>query len=272
MGDELQQVQEIYLLITEFLVTYSFQIIGALIILVLGLIVARRLARFVQSLLLRHQVDVTLSSFSAATVKVLILATAVIVALGKLGISVTPLVATVGALGLGAGLALQGTLANFGAGIAIILTRPFVVGDTITVQGVTGIVREVHLGSTILSNEDEVQITIPNKHIVGEIIHNSSTDSIVESRVEIAYQDDPQQAVGLIQAVLLAVPGVSARRPPQVGIDSFGENGLVLGIRFWVRTDQLFQIRYLAHAGIHRALSEAGISIPYPQREIRTLQ
>jgi len=272
MGDELAQVQEIYLLITEFLVSYSFQIIGALFVLVLGLIVARRLAQLVQGLLLRHRVDVTLSSFTAATIKVLILATAVIVALGKLGISVTPFIATVGALGLGAGLALQGTLSNYGAGVAIILTRPFVVGDTITVQGVTGIVREVTLGATMLSNEDEVRITIPNKHIVGEIIHNSSSDSVVESSLAIAYQHDPQRAIALIRETLAATPGISSRRAPLVGIDSFGERGFVLGVRFWVRTEQLFQIRYQAHAGIHAALSSAGIAMPYPQREIRTLQ
>jgi small conductance mechanosensitive channel len=100
MGDELAQVREIYLLITEFLVSYSFQIIGSLIVLVLVLIVARRLAQFVQALLLR----VTPSSFTAPSIKILGLATAVIVALGKLGISVTAFIATLGALGLGAGI------------------------------------------------------------------------------------------------------------------------------------------------------------------------
>lgn len=272
MEDELQQVQEIYRLVTGFLVNYSFQIIGALIILVLGVMVARRAGRFVESLMVRHQLDVTLSSFTGAAVKVAIIAMVTIIALGKVGISVTPFIAAIGAAGLGAGLALQGTLSNYGAGICLIVTRPFVVGDTITVQGVTGIVRMVNLGATILSNEDEVLITIPNKYIVGEIIHNSSTDSIVETSVDIAYDADPLRASELIRSALAGLRGISASRVPQVGIDAFAERGIRLGIRFWTRTEMLFQTRYQAHAEIFRVLETNRIELASPLREIRILE
>lgn len=272
MEEELQQVQEIYTQVTGFLVNYSFQIIGALIILVLGVMVARRTGRFVESFMVRHQLDTTLSSFTGAAVKVALIAMVVIIALGKVGISVTPFIAAIGAAGLGAGLALQGTLSNYGAGITLIVTRPFVVGDTITVQGVTGIVREVHLGYTLLSNEDEVLITIPNRFIGGEILHNSSSESIIETSVDIAYNADPLHASELIRTALAAVAGVSIRRAPQVGIDAFAENGIRLGIRVWVKTEMLFQARYQAHAAIFRVLQTNNIAIPFPQREIRILQ
>jgi len=272
MEEELQQVQEIYTQVTGFLVNYSFQIIGALIILVLGVMVARRAGQFVESFMVRHRLDTTLSGFTGAAVKVAIVAMVVIIALGKVGISVTPFIAAIGAAGLGAGLALQGTLSNYGAGISLVLTRPFVVGDTITVQGVTGIVREVHLGYTLLSNEDEVQINIPNRHIVGEILHNSASESIIETTVDIGYDADPVRASDLIGTALAAVAGVSARRAPQVGIDAFAESGIRIGIRFWVKTDALFQTRHLAHAAIFRVLQTNNIAIPFPQHEVRILQ
>lgn len=272
MEAELQQFTQIYTQVTTFLVEYSFQLFGALIIVVLGYFVARRAGAMVEGFMVRHNIDVTLSRFTGGGIKMLLVVMVAIIAMGKLGISVTPFVAAVGALSLGAGLALQGLLSNYGAGVAIIVTRPFVVGDTITVQGVTGVVRMVQLGCTILTNEDGVQISIPNKHIVGEIIHNSFTESIVETSVSIAYRCDPLQAIALIRQVLGNVQGVDPKRVPQVGIDSFGDSGITIGIRFWARTELLFQARYQAHAEIFRVLRDNHIEIPFPQREVRLLQ
>lgn len=272
MEAELQQFQQIYTLIAQYLVTYSFQILGAVIIVVLGFFVARRAGAMVEGLMVRHHVDVTLSRFTGGGIKMIIVAMVAIVALGKLGISVTPFVAAIGAISLGAGLALQGLLSNYGAGVSIIVTRPFVVGDTISVKGVIGLVKSVQLGCTILSNADGVQISIPNKHIVGEIIHNSFADSIVETKVSIAYRSDPLQAIALIRQALGSVQGISTQRPPQVGIDAFGESGITLGIRFWARTETLVYSRYQAHAEIFRVLRSNHIEIPFPQREVRMLQ
>ena len=180
MQDELQQAQEIYDLIVTYLVTYGFQVLGAIIILLIGMFVAGKVAGFLHGFMLSKNLDVTLSKFTAATLKVVIVIFVAIIALGQIGISITPFVAAIGALSLGAGLALQGLLSNYGAGISIIVTRPFIVGDTIAVKGVSGIVQEIKLGYTILTNEDDVMITIPNRHIVGEIIHNSKASSMLE--------------------------------------------------------------------------------------------
>ena len=272
MEAELQDFRQIYVQVTSYLVEYSFQILGALIIVFLGYFVARRAGRMVEGFMVRHHVDVTLSRFTGAGIKMLLVVMVAIIAMGKLGISVTPFVAAVGALSLGAGLALQGLLSNYSAGISIIVTRPFVVGDTITVQGVNGIVRMVQLGCTVLTNEDGVQISIPNKYIVGEIIQNSFTDSIVETRVHVAYRCDPLQAIALIRQVLTKVQGVDPKRVPQVGIDGFGDNGITIGIRFWARTELLFQARYQAHAEIFRILRDNHIEIPFPRQDVRLLQ
>lgn len=272
MEAELQQFQQIYVQVTTFFVEYSFQILGALIILALGYVVARRVGLVVEGFMVRHHIDVTLSRFTGAGVKILLIVMVVIIAMGKVGISVTPFVAAVGALSLGAGLALQGLLSNYSSGVSIIVTRPFVVGDTITVQGVTGVVQAVQLGNTMLTNEDGVQISVPNKYIIGEVIQNSFTYSIIESSVPVSYRSDPMQAIALIRQVLGNVQGIDPKRIPQVGIDSFGTNGFTLGIRFWARTELLFQARYHAHAEIFRILRDNRIDIPLPQHEVRLLQ
>ncbi|MES3008475.1 MAG: mechanosensitive ion channel domain-containing protein [Pseudomonadota bacterium] len=272
MEQELEQVTAIYTQVTSFLVNYSFQIIGAIIIFLVGIVVGRKIGNMVLHLCLKRNIDVTLSNFIGSTVRLIVIVMTGIIAMSKLGISITPFVAAIGAASLGAGLAVQGLLSNYGAGLNIILTRPFVVGDTITVQGVSGVVKEVHLAYTILSDEDEVSITVPNKHIVGEIIHNSQADSIVEMTVGIAYDSDPRVAIQAILSALRRVEGISAHREPQVGIEEFGDSRIELGIRFWAKTIVRYETHYIANMTIYDALQKAGISMPFPQSEVRLLQ
>ncbi|WP_108650521.1 mechanosensitive ion channel family protein [Dongshaea marina] len=269
MPVELKQAQEIYQLVIEFLTNYSFQLLGAIIILVIGILIARKAGNAVFALCQRKQLDITLSHFTASVTRLLLVTMVVIIALGKLGISVTPFIAAVGALSLGAGLAVQGLLSNYGAGLNIIITRPYVVGDTIQVKGVSGIVREVRLAFTILSNEDEVMITIPNRHIMGEILHNSQQDTVLELSVGISYHSDPQQAIAVISQALSTLEHLSQKRQPLVGIDQFGDSSIDLGIRCWVKTEKLFETRYQANLAIHQALEAQKIEIPFPQREIK---
>ncbi len=271
MEQEIQQVTAIYEQISSFLVNYSFQLIGAILIILLGVFVARRVSNMVLRLCQKKALDVTLSGFIANTVRLVIIAMTAIIALGKIGISITPFVAAVGALSLGAGLAVQGLLSNYGAGLNIILARPFVVGDTISVQGVSGVVEEVHLAYTLLSDEDEVRITIPNKHIVGEIIHNSQKDTITELKIGIAYGSDPKLAIRVIEETLKGIEGISEARLPQVGIEAFGDSSIDLGIRFWVKTRVRYEARFTANMAIHDVLQAHGIVIPFPQREVRML-
>ncbi|GGB93489.1 mechanosensitive ion channel protein [Marinobacterium zhoushanense] len=269
---ELEQVQEIYNLVVEFFVTYSFQIVGAIIILLLGLWVASKVSNWSLALMQRHNLDITLSRFVASCVKILIIAMVAVVALGKLGISVTPLLAMIGAVGLGAGLAVQGLLSNYSAGLTIVLTRPYVVGDTISVQGVTGQVKEVHLSHTLLTNEDGVEISIPNKHVVGEIIHNSHANTLAEVSIDIAYSADPEHACNLLKSTLVKFSDEICQEPaPQVGIEAFGESGITLGIRIWLPTERYYDLLYKANLAMFNALKAEGIEIPFPQREVRLL-
>lgn len=271
MDQEIEQFTQIYNMITTYLVTYSFQILGAAIVVALGTLLGRKVSDVVSSLAEKRGIDVTLGRFFANCSRIAILAAAFMIALPKLGIQVTPFLAAVGALGLGAGLAVQGLLSNYGAGLSIILTRPFVVDDTIRVQGVWGVVKEVTLAYTVLTNEDGEMITIPNKHIIGEIIHNSQADTILELSVGISYDSDTARAIELIRSALSGVEGLSKQRPVQVGIESFGDSAINIGIRCWARTEKFHEVKFTCNQKLQEMLLAHNIAIPFPQREIRML-
>lgn len=272
LQDELNLISHAYQVTVEFFTNYTFQLIGALIIFIIGFIIAGKIAKVVLKLCQKHNLDITLSQFLANTTKMIIVVLITIVALGKLGISVTPFIATIGALSLGAGLALQGLLANYAAGFNIILIRPFVVGDTITVQGVTGIVKEVLLAYTIIADEDNVEITIPNKHIVGEVLHNSKHDSLLELTVGIAYKEDPLSTIEILQAAIDKLDIVSDAKKPQIGIDEFADSSINIGLRIWTPTESLYDSKYKANKAIYQALKDADIEIPFPQRDVHLIQ
>jgi small conductance mechanosensitive channel len=159
-------------------------------------------------------------------------------------------------------------LANYGAGLVIILTRPFVVGNTIKVSDVSGIVDEVKLGATILTDEDGVKITIPNKHIVGEIIHNSEGRKIVEEMVGISYDSDPEKAIQIIKEALEAFQDISKEPLPQIGIQEFGDSSINIGLRYWIPTDKYFKILYQVNLSVYKHLKAKSIEIPFPQRDV----
>lgn len=271
IDQELEQFQQIYTLITEFLVTYSFQLVGAIVIFLIGLFVAKKVAKLVARICEKHSIDVTLANFISNSVKIIVIMMAAIIAVGKVGISVTPMVAAIGALSLGAGLAIQGLLSNYGAGFTIIITRPFVINNTISVLGVSGIVKDISLGHTVLTNEDGVEITIPNKHIMGEILHNSFANTLVDSSIGISYDSNPEQAIAVIRQCLSEMNSVCNEPEPQIGINNFGDSAIEIGVRYWVPTETYFQNKYQTNLMIFKALQQANISIPFPQREVRLL-
>lgn len=272
LKDEIEQVSYFYNLALEFFANYSFQLIGAFIVFIIGYFFAGKISKFVLRLCEKQKLDVTLSRFLANTSKMLIVIMISIIALGKLGISVTPFIAAIGAISLGAGLALQGLLSNYAAGFNIILIRPFVVGDTITVQGVKGIVDEVLLAYTILYDEDNVKITIPNKHIVGEVLQNSNADSLLELSVGISYQHNPVEVVDLLSEVINQLEVVSEKRPAQIGIDGFGDSAINIAIRLWTPSINLYAAKYETYKVVYETLEQANIKIPYPQRDVHLIQ
>ena len=269
MEEEIRTVQRIIDLGVDFLVKYSFQVFGAVIILIVGVFIAKWTASFLLKLFEKKHLDITLSKFLVNSAKLIIIVFAVIVCIGKFGITISPLVASIAAMAFGLSFAIQGPVANYGAGLVIILTRPFVVGNTITVAGVNGVVEEVKLGATILTDEDGVKITIPNKHITGEILRNSEEWKIVEEVVGISYGSNPEEAIGIVKKSLDQFEEISKEPPAQVGIQAFGDSSINIGYRYWVPTIKYFQILYKVNLAVYKRLIEGGVEIPFPQRDVR---
>ena len=271
MPEELAEVGKYMDIIIEFAIKYGFQVIYALIILIIGLIVARWLTNMIVRVCEARNLDVTLSRFLGNVVRLILLAFVLIVVLGKFGITMTPFIAAIGAVAFGSSLALAGLMSNYGAGLSIIITRPFVVDDTIQIQGVSGVVEEIGLAATRLSTEDGEQITIPNKHIVGEILINSFENKVVETSIGISYDDEAPKAIETIQAALKKIPEIVDEPAPQIGIEEFADSSVNIGMRYWVPTKQYFQILYQANLAVYEALNKAEVSIPFPQRDIHML-
>jgi small conductance mechanosensitive channel len=268
MEQEIREVQKYIDLIVEFAIKYGLQVISAIIILIAGFWIAGRVARAMENLLVRRDIDVTLSRFLAAVAKAVVLVFVVIIAMGKFGISIAPFIAALGAVAFGSSLALQGPLSNYGAGLSIILTRPFVVGDTVTIRGVSGVVEEIRLAATRLTSEDKELILIPNKQVVGEILVNSYASKVVESSVGISYDDDPTKAVEIVLEVLENTPGVTHDPPPRAGIEAFGDYSINIGMRYWVPSVEYFQTMYRVNAGVYEKLRAADVTIPLPRMDV----
>jgi len=243
----------------DFAVRYGLQIFGALVVFVIGLKLALWLGLRTAAFAERKKLDVTLARFFGNVVKIVVLAAVILITLGNFGISIAPLIALAGASAFGATLAIQGPLSNYGAGLAIVLSRPFVVGDTIEVKNVSGIVEDITLAATRLRNEEGEEVTVPNKAINGEIIVNSRSHRLVETRVTLEQTVDHIAAFEAIRKALAGFEGVMAGPPPQIGIHEFTPFDVVVGVRYWAPSRQYFQTRYAANTAILEALRESSV-------------
>jgi small conductance mechanosensitive channel len=249
----------------------GLKVIGALLVLVVGLKVANGLSQFVQRTAEQNErIDATLGAFFASLVRYLVIVVVIITVLQVFGVQATSLVAVLGAATLAVGLALQGTLGSLAAGVMLILFRPYKLGDLIFVTDKTGYVRDINLFTTVLATVDNIQITIPNGMIWGGTITNLSglTRRRIEQTFRISYQDQADAAVKLIEEIIKNDPR-TLQNPqlPSVRICELGEAAIVLKAQFWVDMDdpEAFDfVRSDVLANVHQELNRAGFHLPYP--------
>jgi small conductance mechanosensitive channel len=184
---------------------------------------------------------------------------------------VTALIAGVSVAGVGVGLALQGVLGNLVAGLTIIFTKPFRVGEWIEIAGVSGQVTKIELFSTTLVHTDQSRVVIPNRKIVGEILHNYGNVRQLDLSVGVAYGTNLSDATAIVRRVLAANPRVLTEPAPVVGVTMLADSSINIAIRPWIKVGDYV----LAQGEINQAIAEqlraASISIPFPQREVRLL-
>jgi len=271
MDKDLQEVSKYYDMLVEFFVNYSMQIVGAIIIMIIGIVVSKYIHKMVLNLLVKNKFDETLSQFVANFIRFLVVLMVGILALGKLGISIAPFIAAIGALSLTAGLALQGSVSNFAAGVVLVATKPFKIGDTITIHDVYGEVQEIKLAYTVLINEDKEQITIPNKYMIGDILVNSFEYRVVEGSVGVAYDSDIKKTIITIKNILINHSDIDDANEPIVGIEKFNDSSIDIAYRYWAPTSSFFKMQYDVNLKIIEAFEKESINIPFPQREIKII-
>jgi len=272
MEEEIQQLEELKNTVVMYLVQNGVRILVAIIIVVVGIWLGKLLAGFIQNMCDKRKLDQTLSRFLAGLVKAVVIGFALVIALDKVGLEITPFVALLGASAFGLSLAVQGPISNYGAGVVLIVTRPFRVGDTLQVSGCWGVVEYIQLGFTQLVNEDDEQITIPNRKILGEILTNSQEYSKFEGKVGIEYAADPEKAIAVIREAINKVEGIPPERPCDVGIAAFGDSSITIGYRVMVPTRMLHRTQFATNLAVFKALREAGITIPFPQRDVHLVK
>jgi len=249
---------------------YSFNIVGALIILVVGRWLALRLSLLGKKMMERAGIDQTLVEFAESVVYIGLMAAVILAALNALGVETTSMIAILGAAGLAVGLALQGTLANVGAAVLIILFRPFKVGDMVTAGGETGTVAEINLFSTTLSPVDNRTIIIPNGTIIGSTIVNFSAKETrrVDLTFGIGYGDDLKLAKETLYAIVNADERILQDPVPFVAVSELGESSVNFVVRSWVKSDLYWDVYFDTIEKVKLTFDEKGITIPYPQMDV----
>lgn len=222
-------------LTTDLLIRYGFQILGALVILGIGLLLARWVGNLMGQWLERRHLEPPVRSLMVKTVRIVVLIFTLVVALDKFGFQVAPLVAGIGVAGIGIGIALQGVLGNVVAGLSIIMTKPFRVGEWISIVGVYGQVSTIELFSTTLLHPDQSRVVIPNRKIVGEILHNFGTMRQLHLTVTVPLSADVGAALTAATDVVTRNERVLKNPAAVVGIVQIGDGGIKIGVNPWVK-------------------------------------
>jgi len=195
-----------------------------------------------------------------------------VLALDKFGVQIAPLIAGIGVAGVGIGLAAQGVLGNVIAGLTIIFTKPFRVGEYIELAGVNGQVTTIELFSTTLLHSDKSRVVIPNRKIVGEILHNYGSVRQLNLSVGIAYNADVDRALAVVREILGANARVLKDPQPVVGIEALADSSITIGIFPWVSVPDYGAAQLEIYQAILEQFRARGIEIPFPQREVRLLE
>lgn len=270
-----QSLQDILQMVYGVLATYGINVVGALVIIVVGFMVAgwarRALERALERALSRSgKMDATLVRFFGSLVRYAIIAFVIIAALQQFGVEATSLVAVFGAAGLAIGLALQGTLSNVAAGVMLLMFRPFKIGDFVDIGGKTGTVKEVGLFTTELATGDNVKIIMPNGQIWGQAIANFSANPTrrVDLMMGIDYGDNIDTAMATINRVIGEETRALTDQDSTVAVAELADSSVNIVVRVWVNAADYWGVRWDLTKKLKEQLEADGISIPFPQQTV----
>jgi len=254
-----------------YFVDHGMQILTAIVLMGIGVVVARWVGNLIHRWLKAKAFDEPVSNLIVKVVKLLVIGLIGVMALGQMGVQITPLIAGIGVAGVGLSLAMQGVLGNLVAGLTIIFSKPFTIGEYVELLGAYGQVTDIALFSTTLLHTDNSRVIVPNRKIVGEILHNYGNIRQLDLTAGVAYDVDLTMVVSTVHDILRQNPSVLKAPAPVVGIAALNESSIALAIKPWVKVEDFVS----AQAAIYQAVIEnfryKKIEIPAPRRDIHLL-
>jgi small conductance mechanosensitive channel len=257
--------------IVDLLIRFGPRLLTALLILVLGLAISRWVSRAFGRFLSRRELEPPVRLLLTRVTWAACAALFVIMALQNLGVELLPLIAGLGVAGAGVALATQGILSNMAAGLTIIFSKPFRVGEYIAIAGVEGVVEAITLFSTTLGHIDRSRVVVPNRKIVGEILHNYGNIRQLDVSVGVAYDTDLEVPLAVIREILQSNPRVLKEPEPVVQTVRLGDSSVSIAVRPWVLVQDQVRAPGEVYAALLEAFRTRGIVIPFPQSDVRLI-
>jgi small conductance mechanosensitive channel len=254
----------------EILAEFGLKIVAAIIIFVVGRWLAKILKGVLEKAMERAKVDHAIVGFTSSLVHAAMMVFVVLAALGQVGVQTTSFIAVLGAAGLAVGLALQGSLANFAAGVLILLFRPFKVGDFVEGAGATGVIKMIHIFTTTLTTPDNKRVIIPNAKMMGDNITNYSAEGIrrLDLVASISYSDSIDTAKAALIDEITKEERVLKDPAPFVGVLAMNDSSIDFAVRPWVNVPDYWDAFFALNEAIKKRLETEGCTIPFPQRDV----
>ncbi|MGB5281435.1 MAG: mechanosensitive ion channel domain-containing protein [Arenicellales bacterium] len=264
------KVNQLFEMGKELLIQYGLKALAAIAIFIIGKMIANWLRKLVIRVMKKADIDEIIIGFTSSIAYIGMLAFVVVAALGQLGIQTTSFIAILGAAGLAIGLALQGSLANFAAGFLMIIFRPFKVGDFVEAAGVSGSVQAIHIFTTTLITPDNKTIIVPNGKIGNDNIINYSAQATrrVDLTVGVSYDADLKEVRAILEDIVIKDSRILSDPAHQIAVAELADNSVNFVMRVWVESADYWGVFFDATETVKLRLDEAGIGIPYPQRDV----
>ncbi|PMH43872.1 mechanosensitive ion channel protein [Vibrio sp. 10N.286.49.B3] len=255
---------------SELLIQYGVNIISAILILFIGNLIVKTIAGSVAKILEKKEMDKAVIEFIHALVRYTLFVIVLIAALGRIGVQTASVVAVIGAAGLAIGLALQGSLSNFAAGVLIVAFRPFKSGDYVEVGGVAGSVESIQIFQTVLTTPDNKMVVVPNGGVIGSPITNYSRHATrrIDHVIGVSYKADLKKTKEVITRVLAEDSRILTTPAPTIGVVALADSSVNFVVRPWVKTAEYWDVYFSSLQEIKEALDAEGIEIPFPQMDV----
>ncbi len=261
-------------IIKTMLVEYGPKVIGAIVVLFIGLKIVNSASKAITKLMNKRKLDASLIPFLSGMTGMVMKALLFISVMSMIGIEMTSFIAILGAAGLAIGMALSGTLQNFAGGVMILIFKPYTVGDFIEAQGYMGVIKEIQIFNTIITTVDNRRVIIPNGGLSTSSMINYSSESTrrVDFSFGIGYSDDIDKARDIIMAEIAKFSFVLKDPAPFVGVGELADSSVNLTTRVWVNAADYWDLHFGLLENVKKAFDANGVSIPFPQTDVHLFQ